>query len=100
MEGGAEYRVFGHRGAQGQRGSERALGVVTMGLWQSKDGHHRIADKLLDGAGVVSYDAPGVGVVALHEGTHVLWVEAVAKRRGPGDIGEEDGDELAFLGHP
>ena len=43
-------------------GADRALGVVLVGRRHAPDGHHRVADELLDGAAVAGDDAALVEV--------------------------------------
>ena len=46
------------RGDQVERGADRALGVVLLRDRRAPDGHHRVADELLDRAAVALDDLP------------------------------------------
>jgi hypothetical protein len=62
----SKERVSGDGLAQCQGGSQRALRVIAVRAWQAEDRHHRVADKLLEGASMIGNDALGVGVGLIH----------------------------------
>ena len=69
-----------------------------MGGGQAEDGHHGIADELLDGAAVLLHAFAGDAVVAGEQAAHLLRVELLAERGRARHVGEEDGDDAAFFG--
>jgi hypothetical protein len=95
----SKERVSGDGLAQCQGGSQRALRVIAVRAWQAEDRHHRVADKLLEGASSIGNDALGVGVVAAHQGAHIFGVQALAQCGRAGHVGKQDGHELSHFGH-
>src|SRR5439155_20188825 len=74
------------------------LGVVLGGRRSTPNGHHRVADELLDGA-AVQRDQPLAAVeVAGEQLPRVLGVAALGERREADEIGEEHRDELPLGG--
>ena len=55
----------------------------------SKDGHHGVADELLDGAPVTLELGAHAGVVGLEEPPHVLGVHALRARGEADEVAEE-----------
>ena len=84
----------------GQRSADGALGVVLVGATQPEDGHHRVADELLDLAAVLLDDATPAGEVGVDDGPGVLRVEVVGEEREADQVGEEHGDAPALLELP
>ena len=78
------------------RGPDGAQGVVLVDDRHAEDGHHRIADELLDRAAVVLEDGPHLrevpGMTA-----RMLLGRAVRRGRRVGDVGEHDRHRLANL---
>src|SRR5207253_8952563 len=70
-----------------------------MRLWETEDGDHRIADEFLQDATVLDDGLTRDLVVTSQQIPKVFGVERIAQRRGSGDIGEQHGDDAAFLGH-
>jgi hypothetical protein len=60
------------------------------------DGHHRVADELLDGAAVPADHLAGELEVVVQELADVLGVVALDNRSEADEIGEEDADEAAL----
>ena len=76
---------------------EGALGVVLEGRGRAEDGHHRIADELLDrAAGELDLLAHRV-VEPLELYPHALRVSIACVRGRPDEVGEENRDELALF---
>ena len=87
-----------HGRDQVERGAHGALGVVLGRGRRTPDGHHRVADELLDRP-AVELDQPPAGVeVAREELARVLAVTLLGERREADQIGEQDRDELALGG--
>src|SRR5947209_14825840 len=68
-----------------------------MGDGDSEDGHHGIADELLDRPSVPLDDCAHLLEVASHEAAQRLGIGPLAQRRRSRDVAEEDGDDLADL---
>ena len=84
--------------ADGQAGADRAERVVLVHGRQAEDRHHGVADELLRPA-AERLQFLGGGVEELPEDLAcALWVEALGETGGVDEVGEEDGDHLAFLG--
>ena len=70
-------------------GADRAQRVVLVDARDAEDGHHRIADELLDHAPVTLDDAPHLREVARHHVPQRLGVEHLAEPRRALDVREE-----------
>ena len=81
---------------QVERGADRAFRVVVVGDRRAPDGHHRVADELLDGAAVAADDVLALLEVARQELADGFGVAALGEGREPDEIGEQDGDETTF----
>ena len=81
----------------GEGGADGTLGVVLVGAAQPEDGHHRVADELLDLTAVLLDDAAPPGEVGVDDRAGVLGVEVVGEEGEAHQVGEEDGDEPALL---
>ena len=79
-----------------ERGADRAFRVVVVGDRCAPDGHHRVADELLDRAAVAADDLLALLEVARQELAHGFGVAAFGERREPDEVGEQDGDETPF----
>ena len=78
-----------HRGHQVERRPHRPLGVVLLGHWGTPQGHHGIADELLDPPAVGGDDpARGLEVLRKHL-PHILGVACLAEPGEPGEVGEQ-----------
>ena len=81
-------------------GPQRPLGVILADDWDAEGGHDGVAHELLDGP------APGLDRRGHHrkeplkQDPPTLGIETLTERGRPGDVGEEDGDELALLAGP
>ena len=76
-----------------EAGADGPLGVVLVRDRRAPDGHHRVADELLDGAAVALDDAPRVLEVAGEELPHLLGVAGLREGREADEVGEEHRDE-------
>ena len=75
-------------------GADRAFSVVAVRGRRAEDGHHGVADELLDHPSVL-LDVPlRLRVVQLLRLAHVLGVGAVGAGREPDEVDEQDRDEL------
>ena len=86
------------RGAHLERGARRAQGVVLVGHRDPEDGHHGVADVLLHHPAVAPDRRVGALEPAPNHLMQRLGVQSLAELREPGDVGEEDGDDLARPG--
>ncbi|HEY8627164.1 MAG TPA: hypothetical protein VIL56_02545 [Gaiellaceae bacterium] len=80
--------------ARGAHSSER---VVLVQYRHSEDGHHRVADELLDRASVPLDHAAHRLEVAGHHPTETFRVEPFAERRRAAHVAEDNRDGLALL---
>ena len=78
-------------------GTQRAGGVVLVRGGDAERGHHRVADELLDRPALCLDLLPHRVEVLTHHRAQPLRVQVVGEHRRAGDVGEEDGDELALL---
>ena len=81
-----------------QCGPNGALRVVLVGRGRAPDGHHRVADELLDGATVPCDHVRRDLEVEAQGLADVLGVPLLGKRGEAHEIGEQDGDEAALGG--
>ena len=89
-----EIRVDrGHGRDEVECGAHRALGVVLVRDRCAPDGHHRVADELLERAAVALDDLTSDVEVAGQELARVLRVPRLGGCREADQVGEEDGDE-------
>ena len=79
-----------------ESGADSALGIVLMRGRCSEEGHHRIADELLDRAAVSLELRADAFVVRPQKRLHVLRIHRLGTGREPHEIAEDDGDDLAF----
>ena len=78
-------------------GAHRAAGVVLVGRRHPEHGHDGVADELLDGA-ALGFDLGAHRVeVGTQHVTQALGVELLSDGGRAGDVGEQNGDQLAFL---
>ena len=85
-----------HCGDELERRAYGAFGVVLLRHGRAPDGHHRIADELLDDAAVAADDVGGDLEVARQEVAHLLGVAVLRQRREADEVGEEHGDESSL----
>ena len=85
------------RGAEGldrvdelHRGPDGSFGVVFVGGWRAPDGHHGVADELLDRAAVAIHDVAGQVEVAGQELAGLLGIAAFGQGGEAHEIGEQD----------
>jgi hypothetical protein len=64
---------------------------------RAEDGHHGVADELLDGAAVPLELASQLRVVRRQRGADVLGIELLRLRGEPDQVGEQDRDDLPLL---
>ena len=93
LEGGVEPR---DRVDQLERSPNGPLGVVLVRNGSAPDGHHRVADELLDSAAVALDDRAGGVEVAGQELARVLGVAPLRGGREADQVGEQDGDESSL----
>ena len=79
------------------RRADGAKRVVLAHGRHAEHGHDRVADELLHRAAVALEHGLDGLEVAPHDAAEELGVEPLAERGRPGDVGEEDGDDLARL---
>ena len=84
--------------AHRKAGSDRALRIVAVSHGRAEHGHHGIADELLDDAAERLDLGANPGEVRRQDRPDVLRVEALCPRSETDEIGEENRDDLAFLG--
>ena len=72
------------------RGSQRAQRVVLVQHRHAEDGHHRVADELLDRAAVALDDRLHPVEVAREQRAQRLGIRRLAERRRAGDVAEDD----------
>src|SRR5579859_3398582 len=84
---------------QSQGSSQSTLGIVPVGLGETKDGHDGIAYKFFECAPMLSHYLTGMGIVAAHQSAYIFRIKGIAKRSGFGDIGEEDRDQFSLFRH-
>ena len=77
-------------------GADGALGVVLVGGRRAPDGHHGIADELLDRAAVALDDVAREVEVARQRVADVFRVALLGERREADEVREQDADELAL----
>ena len=73
--------------------------VLLLGPVKAEHGHHGVADELLDDAAVGLDVLVPANEVGVDDGADVLGIELLGQHREVDEIGEQDGDELALLGH-
>ena len=83
----------GHGRDELECGAHRALGVVLVRDRRAPDGHHRVADELLERAAVALDDLTSDVEVAGQELARVLRVARLGGRREAHQVDEEHGDE-------
>ncbi len=86
-----------HRGLHTPRRADGALGIVLVGDRGAEDGHHVVADVLVDVASVALHLERQPREVARRESLDALMVEPLGHRRVADDVGEQDGDPPSFL---
>src|SRR5205823_4557932 len=77
------------------RGAHRAQRIVLVHRGNAEDGHHGVADELLDRAAVALDDFFRDLEVAGHHPPQALGIDLLPERGRAGDIAEENGDGLA-----
>ena len=85
-----------HRLDELERRPHRPFGVVLVRDRGAPEGHHGIADELLDGAAVAFDDGAGGVEVAGQKLARVLGVASLRGGREADEVGEEDADEPAL----
>jgi hypothetical protein len=89
----------GERDAQLRRGAHGSQRIVLVQFWEPEDGHHRVADELLQRPSVALEHRADGGEVARHDLTERFRVEALAERRRVRDVRKDNGDRAAADGH-
>ena len=85
-----------HAVEDGQRGANRALGVVLVRLRDPEGGHHGVAGELLDDPAVRGHAVRDALEVRLDTAAHDLRIGARDERRRVDEIDEQDRCKLAF----
>jgi len=75
---------------QVQRGADGSFGVVVMRDRRAPDGHHGVADELLDRPAIAADDLLALLEIARQEFADGFGVTALGERREPDEIGEQD----------
>ena len=83
--------------AQVVRGTHSAQSVVLVQAGHAEDGHHRVADELLDRAAVALDYVASRLEVAGHHAPQALWIELFAEFGRAGHVAEHDCHRLACL---
>ena len=89
--------LLAERVADRQRGPHRALRVVLVRDGRTEDGHHRVADELLDRPSEPLELRSDAGVVGLEDGANVFRVELLGAGREADEVAEEARDDLPLL---
>ena len=88
--------LFGKR-ANGERGANRALGVVLMRGGSAEQRHHGVTDELLDSASVPLELLFEPRVIRPEESGDILGVHLLGALGEPHEVAEENRDDLALL---
>ena len=80
-----------------ERGPAGTQSIVLMCLGHPENGQHRVADELLHRAPVPLERAPHLVEVREHQAADGLRIDALAHRRRPGEVAEDEGRQLAPL---
>jgi hypothetical protein len=80
-----------------ERRANGALRVVLVSRRCAEEGHHRVADELLDRAAATLELAAQARVIRLEHCAHVLGVELLGARGEADEVREEDRDDFALL---
>ena len=83
--------------ADGERGADRALGVVLVRRGGAEDRHDGITDELLHRAAEALDLGAQARVVGGEHRPHVLRIELLGAACEADEVGEEDRDDLALL---
>ena len=97
VDGGADLQLLADRVADRERRPHRALGVVLVRDRRAEDGHHRVADELLDRAAVPLELGAELRVVGGERRADVLRVEPFGAARRAHEVGEEDRHDLPLF---
>ena len=97
VDGGADLKLLADRVADRDGRSHGALRVVLVRDGGAEDGHHRVADELLDRATVPLELGPELRVIRREGGADVLGVETLGACRRADEVGEEDRHDLPLL---
>ena len=81
---------------QVEGGADCTFSVVVVRDRGAPDGHHRVADELLDGPAVAADDLLALLEVAGQELADGFGVAALGQRREADEVGEQDGDQATF----
>ena len=95
----AELGVAPNTISQLKRGGQRALGIVAVRYGQAEDGHHGIADELLQRATVRGHGLLRDPIEAREEQPQRFRVEVFTQRGRAGDVGEQHGNQAPLFAH-
>ena len=99
LEPGLPLVQVGDRLQDAQAGADRPLGIVLVRYRCTEDGHHRVADELLDRAAEALDLAAEASVVGPDPRAHVLGVGRVRAGGETDEVTKENRDDLPLLGH-
>ena len=92
-----QVRLLGHPVADAESCADGALRVVLVRHGCTEDGHHGVADELLDRSSVTLELRAQASVIRREQAAHVLGIHLLGARRKADEVAEEDGDDLALL---
>jgi len=92
-----EVTLLGERIPDRERSANRSLGIVLVCDGRAEDGHHRVANELLDRPTEALELRAQARVVGLQQPPYVLGVHALGAAREADEVAEEAGDNLALL---
>ena len=78
--------------------ADGALRIVLVGDRRAEDGHDLVPDDLVDAASVRADVGRETVEAAVEEVLHVLGIAVLGQRCEADDVGEQDGDDAAFVG--
>ena len=91
--------VRGDRIAHLRRRAHGAQRIVLVRDRDPEDGHHRVADELLDGSPMSLENRAEILEIPAHTGAQGFRIRRLAERGRPDEVAEEDRDDLALLAH-
>ena len=93
VDGDPHIEALLDQGVPDREGSaHRALGIVLVGGGCAEDGHHRVADELLDLAAEALELGARAGVVRREQRPHILRVRRLRTQRVADQVDEDDAD--------
>ena len=80
-----------------ERSPQCALRVVLVPDWRAEQRHDFVADEFVDRAFVLLHNRDERLETGVHQRAHFFRIFFFRQRREPGDVGKDDGDNLAFV---